>query len=136
MTSKDVTIDLIPRSDVLSVIDREAVLQRIEEMLNSQGIKHVKNQVFRLDGSKFTLDFYCPDIRLGIKVYQWKRSVPVNKIYDLEFLLNEHDLNRIIVVCNNVSYNAKKFLQRSDVRIDLILTRELFDEMADIHESF
>ena len=55
----------------------------------------------------------------------WKRTIPTNKLLQLEELIKTLNLKKLVLICNSISGNAKEFLARRDIPIQVIHLNEI-----------
>ena len=84
-----------------------------------------ENATFKFGRKKYILDFYLKEDRVGIITMNWKRTIPTNKLLQLEELIKSLNLKRLVLICNSISGNAKDFLARRDIPIQVIHLNEI-----------
>jgi hypothetical protein len=84
-----------------------------------------ENATFKFGRKKYILDFYLEDDRVGIVTMNWKRTIPTNKLLQLEELIKSLNLKKLVLICNSISGNAKDFLARRDIPIQVIHLNEI-----------
>lgn len=85
----------------------------------------IENASFRFGRRIFVIDFYLQAHQIGIVTMNWKRTIPTNKLLQLEQLIKSLNLKKLVLVCNSISGNAKDFLARRDIPIQVVLLNEI-----------
>lgn len=94
-----------------------------EFSLRKESVK--ENATFKLGRQKFVIDFYLQGKQIGIITMNWKRTIPTNKLLQLEELIKTLNLKKLVLICNSISGNAKEFLARRDIPIQVIHLNEI-----------
>jgi hypothetical protein len=84
-----------------------------------------ENATFKLGRQKFVIDFYLKGKQIGIITMNWKRTIPTNKLLQLEELIKTLNLKKLVLICNSISGNAKEFLARRDIPIQVVHLNEI-----------
>ena len=84
-----------------------------------------ENATFKLGRQKFVIDFYLQGRQIGIITMNWKRTIPTNKLLQLEELIKTLNLKKLVLICNSISGNAREFLARRDIPIQIIHLNEI-----------
>lgn len=92
---------------------------------NSRKIPIRENATFKFGRQKYVIDFYLQNQKIGIVTINWKRTIPTNKLLQLEQLINSLNLKKLVLICNSISTNARDFLARRDIPIQIIHLNEI-----------
>ncbi|MHA1198582.1 MAG: hypothetical protein ACTSQF_04440 [Candidatus Heimdallarchaeaceae archaeon] len=84
-----------------------------------------ENATFKFGRQKYVIDFYLQEQSIGIVTINWKRTIPTNKLLQLEQLITSLNLKKLVLICNSVSTNARDFLARRDIPIQIIHLNEI-----------
>ena len=84
-----------------------------------------ENAIFKLGRQKFVIDFYLQGKQIGIITMNWKRTIPTNKLLQLEEIIKTLNLKKLVLICNSISGNAKEFLARRDIPIQVVHLNEI-----------
>lgn len=101
---------------------------------NSRKIPIRENATFRFGRNKYVVDFYLQNQNIGIVTINWKRTIPTNKILQLEQLISSLNLKKLVLICNSISTNARDFLARRDIPIQIIHLNEIIYEEKKIED--
>ncbi len=106
--------------------EQESVVNIVLRQEFSQRKFNVKENVaFKLGRTKYVLDFYLQGPQIGIITINWRRSIPTNKLLQLEQLIISLNLKKLILVCNSISGNARDFLARRNIPIQVVHLNEI-----------
>ncbi|MHA1398182.1 MAG: hypothetical protein ACTSSG_03000 [Candidatus Heimdallarchaeaceae archaeon] len=97
----------------------------LRQELNSRKLSVSENVSFRFGRRNYTIDFYLKKQKIGIITLNWKRTIPTNKLLQLEQLINSLKLKKLVLICNSISGNAKDFLSRRDIPIEVVHLNEI-----------
>ncbi|MCG3225109.1 MAG: hypothetical protein H7647_11620 [Candidatus Heimdallarchaeota archaeon] len=97
----------------------------LRQELSQRNFKVKENVTYKLGRTKYILDFYLQGPQIGIVTMNWRRSIPTNKLLQLEQLINSLNLKKLILVCNAISGNARDFLARRNIPIQVVHLNEI-----------
>lgn len=105
---------------------QESVINHVlRNELSLRKVDVIENASFRLGRRNFVIDFYLQGHQIGIVTMNWKRTIPTNKLLQLEQLIKSLNLKKLVLVCNSISGNARDFLARRDIPIQVVLLNEI-----------
>ena len=93
--------------------------------LASRNVPVRENATFKFGRKKYVIDFYLNSRDIGIVTMNWKRTIPTNKLLQLEQLIISLKLKKLVLVCNSISSNAKDFLACRNIPIQVIHLNEI-----------
>jgi hypothetical protein len=93
-----------------------------------------ENATFRFGRNKYVIDFYLQNQNIGIVTINWKRTIPTNKLLQLEQIITSLGLKKLVLICNSISTNAKDFLARRDIPIQIIHLNEIIHKERKIED--
>ena len=93
--------------------------------LASRNVPVRENATFKFGRKKYVIDFYLNGHDIGIVTMNWKRTIPTNKLLQLEQLIISLKLKKLVLICNSISSNAKDFLARRNIPIQVIHLNEI-----------
>ncbi len=105
---------------------QESVINHVlRNELSLRKMDVIENASFRFGRRNFVIDFYLQAHQIGIVTMNWKRTIPTNKLLQLEQLIKSLNLKKLVLVCNSISGNARDFLARRDIPIQVVLLNEI-----------
>ncbi len=115
--------------------EQESVVNIVlRQELSQRKFKIQENATFKLERTKYVLDFYLQGPQIGIIIMNWRRSIPTNKLLQLEQLINSLNLKKLILICNAISGNARDFLARRNIPIQVVHLNEILNKETRIED--
>ncbi|MCK4844227.1 MAG: hypothetical protein KAS95_00990 [Candidatus Heimdallarchaeota archaeon] len=115
--------------------ERDSVLNYIlRNALASRNLSVLEGATFKIGRRKFILDFYLKEQKLGIITINWKRTIPTNKLLQLEDMIVALELEKLVLICNSISSNAKDFLSRREIPIQIIRLSDIINKASRIED--
>lgn len=115
--------------------EQESVVNIVlRQELSQRKFNVIENATFKLGRTKYTLDFYLQGPQIGIVTMNWRRSIPTNKLLQLEQLICSLNLKKLILVCNAISGNARDFLARRNIPIQVVHLNEILYKEIQIED--
>lgn len=126
---------LIAFTDLSLMNEQESIVNiLLRQELSHRKFNIQENATFKIGRNKYVLDFYLQGPQIGIVTMNWRRSIPTNKLLQLEQLLISLNLRKLILVCNSISGNAKDFLARRNIPIQVVLSTEILYKETQIED--
>jgi len=115
--------------------ERDSVLNYIlRNELASRNLSVLEGATFKIGRRKFVLDFYLKEQKLGIITINWKRTIPTNKLLQLEDMIVALELEKLVLICNSISSNAKDFLSRREIPIQIIRLSDILSRTSRVED--
>ncbi len=115
--------------------ERDSVLNYIlRNALASRNLSVLEGVAFKIGRRKFILDFYLKEQKLGIITINWKRTIPTNKLLQLEDMIVALELEKLVLICNSISSNAKDFLSRREIPIQIIRLSDIINKASSVED--
>lgn len=106
--------------------EQESIINLVlRKELTTRKLPVKENATFRFGRKKFVIDFYLKSKQIGIITMNWKRTIPTNKLLQLEQLILSLNLKKLVLICNSISGNAKEFLARRNIPIQVVHLNEI-----------
>ena len=109
---------------ILMTTEESLVNYLLRYEFNSRKVPIKENATFKFGRKKYVIDFYLQNKKIGIVTMNWKRTIPTNKL-QLEQLIISLNLKKLVLVCNSISTNARDFLARRDIPIQIVHLNEI-----------
>ncbi|MHA1304922.1 MAG: restriction endonuclease [Candidatus Heimdallarchaeaceae archaeon] len=107
----------------------------LREQLYSRNFNFSEDVKIRMGRKDYKVDFFIKDQKIGIITLDWRRTIPVSKILQLERVQRALKLKKLILICNSLSENAKEFLTyRSHIRIQVVHSSQIEHEETKIED--
>ncbi len=104
----------------------------IKKELDERNISVREDVIFRLGRKNYNLNLLVEDKQVGFMSLIWKRTLPTNKIIQLEQVLEILDLKKLILICSSISENAKDFLAYRNIPIEVVYEQEILDKKKSV----
>ena len=115
--------------------ERDSVLNYIlRNALASRNLSVLEGATFKIGRRKFILDFYLKEQKLGIITINWRRTIPTNKLLQLEDMIVALELEKLVLICNSVSSNAKDFLSRREIPIQIVRLSDIINKASRVED--
>ena len=115
--------------------EKDSVLNYIlRNELASRNLSVLEGATFKIGRRKFILDFYLKEQKLGIITINWKRTIPTNKLLQLEDVIVALELEKLVLICNSISSNAKDFLSRREIPIQIIRLSDILNKTSRVED--
>lgn len=122
-------------SEIYLMNERDSVLNYIlRNALSSRNLSVLEGATFKIGRRKFILDFYLKEQKLGIITINWKRTIPTNKLLQLEDMIIALELEKLVLICNSISSNAKDFLSRREIPIQIIRLSDIINKSSRVED--
>jgi len=106
--------------------EKESIINLVlRKELTSRKLSVKENATFRFGRKNYVIDFYLKGKQIGIITMNWKRTIPTNKLLQLEQLILSLNLKKLVLICNSISGNAKEFLARRNIPIQVVHLNEI-----------
>ena len=122
-------------SEIYLMDERDSVLNYIlKTALASRNLSVLEGATFKIGRRKFVLDFYLEEQKLGIMTINWKRTIPTNKLLQLEDMIVALELEKLVLICNSISSNAKDFLSRREIPIQIVRLSDIINKASRVED--
>ncbi|NHJ87294.1 MAG: hypothetical protein FK734_17655 [Asgard group archaeon] len=98
--------------------------KEVEEKIRSFLVEH--NYQFKenitIQKKMKTVDFAVTtsDKKIAIMLFLWNRSLPYDKVYYLEDYIIKFGIDKVILVCRQISPRAKEIIKKEKINIEII----------------
>ena len=94
--------------------------------LSTESIPFARDYQASFTSKSSKIDILVPKRQIGIVFVPWKRLLSTSKITQLETILREANLKKLVVVCRGVAYNAMNYVRSRSLPIQFIRTDDSF----------
>ena len=111
---------------VLLMSNEESIINYVlRNELAARNVQVKENATFKFDRRKYVIYFYLEGHDIGIVTMNWKRTIPTNKLLQLEQIIISLKLKKLVLICNSISSNARAFLARGNIPIMVVHLNEI-----------
>lgn len=101
-------------------LTNEEVEEKIKDFLTEYGYKYSEKVVIQKKFKAIDYAVTTADSKVAIMLFMWNRSVPYDKVYYLEEYLNKFGIDKVILICRQISPRAKEIIRKEKISIEII----------------
>ena len=102
------------------ILTNEEVEEKIKDFLSEHNYQYSEKVVVQKKFKAIDYAVTTADSKVAIMLFMWNRSVPYDKVYYLEEYLNKFGIDKVILVCRQISPRAKEIIRKEKISIDII----------------
>ncbi|TET29433.1 MAG: hypothetical protein E3J70_06680 [Candidatus Heimdallarchaeota archaeon] len=102
------------------ILTNEEVEEKIKDFLTEHNYQYSEKVVVQKKFKAIDYAVTTADSKVAIMLFMWNRSVPYDKVYYLEEYLNKFGIDKVILVCRQISPRAKEIIRKEKISIDII----------------
>jgi len=101
-------------------LTKEEIAEKIKEFLTEHNYNFSENVKVQKRLKAIDYAITTADSKIAIMLFIWNRSLPYDKIYYLEEYLNKYGIDKVILICKQISPRAKEIIQKERINIEII----------------
>ncbi|MCE7746299.1 MAG: hypothetical protein GPJ52_14305 [Candidatus Heimdallarchaeota archaeon] len=101
-------------------LTNEEVEEKIKDFLVEHNYQHSEKVVVQKKLKAIDYAVTTADSKVAIMLFLWNRSVPYDKVYYLEEYLNKYGIDKVILICRQISPRAKEIIHKEKISIEII----------------
>jgi len=101
-------------------LTNEEVEEKIKDFLVEHNYQHSEKVVVQKKLKAIDYAVTTTDSKVAIMLFLWNRSVPYDKVYYLEEYLNKYGIDKVILICRQISPRAKEIIHKEKISIEII----------------
>jgi YesN/AraC family two-component response regulator len=101
-------------------LTKEEVQEKIELFLADHNYPYSENVVVQKRLKAIDYLISTSDSKIAIMLFMWNRSLPYDKVYYLEEYLNKYEIDKVILICRQISPRAKEIIRKEKISIEII----------------
>lgn len=102
------------------ILTNEEVEEKIKDFLSEHNYQYSEKVVVQKKFKAIDYAVTTADSKVAIMLFMWNRSVPYDKVYYLEEYLNKYGIDKVILICRQISPRAKEIIRKEKISIDII----------------
>lgn len=102
------------------ILTNEEVEEKIKDFLSEHNYQYSEKVVVQKKFKAIDYAVTTADSKVAIMLFMWNRSVPYDKVYYLEEYLNKFGIDKVILVCRQISPRAKEIIRKEKISIEII----------------
>ncbi|MCG3254130.1 MAG: hypothetical protein KAX09_09790 [Candidatus Heimdallarchaeota archaeon] len=101
-------------------LTNEEVEEKIKDFLVEHNYQHSEKVVVQKKLKAIDYAVTTTDSKVAIMLFLWNRSVPYDKVFYLEEYLNKYGIDKVILICRQISPRAKEIIHKEKISIEII----------------
>jgi len=101
-------------------LTKEQIENKIREFLLEYNYQFKEKVVIRKKMKAIDFAVKTNDSKIAIMLFIWNRSLPYDKVYYLEEYLNKYEIDKILLICKQISPRAKEIIRKEKINIEII----------------
>ncbi len=101
-------------------LTNEEVEEKIKDFLVEHNYQYSEKVVVQKKFKAIDYAVTTADSKVAIMLFMWNRSVPYDKVYYLEEYLNKYGIDKVILICRQISPRAKEIIRKEKISIEII----------------
>lgn len=102
------------------ILTNEEVEEKIKDFLSEHNYQYSEKVVVQKKFKAIDYAVTTADSKVAIMLFMWNRSVPYDKVYYLEEYLNKYGIDKVILICRQISPRAKEIIRKEKISIEII----------------
>jgi hypothetical protein len=101
-------------------LTKEEIEEKIKDFLADHNYQYSEKVVVQKRLKAIDYEVTTADSKIAIMLFIWNRSLPYDKVYYLEEYLNKYEIDKVILICKQISPRAKEIIRKEKISIDII----------------
>ncbi|NPE08509.1 MAG: hypothetical protein GNW80_09545 [Asgard group archaeon] len=101
-------------------LTNEEVEEKIKDFLAEHNYQYSEKLVVQKKLKAIDYAVTTTDSKVAVMLFLWNRSVPYDKVYYLEEYLNKYGIDKVILICRQISPRAKEIIRKEKINIEII----------------
>ncbi len=102
------------------LLTNEEIEEKIKDFLAEYNYQYSEKVVVQKKLKAIDYAITTADSKVAIMLFMWNRSVPYDKVYYLEEYLNKYGIDKVILICRQISPRAKEIIRKEKISIEII----------------
>ena len=101
-------------------LSKDEIMIKIIDFLNEHNYKFTEKVVIQKKLKPIDFEVQTSDSKVAIMIFMWNRSLPYDKVYYLEDYINKFDIDKVVLICKQISPRAKEIIKKDKINIEII----------------
>ncbi|NHK30558.1 MAG: hypothetical protein FK730_04360 [Asgard group archaeon] len=101
-------------------LTKNEIETKIREFLDEHKYEYTEQVVIQKKFKAVDFNVKTSDSIIAIMLFIWNRSLPYDKVYYLEDYINKFDIDKVILICKQISPRAKEIIKKDKINIEII----------------
>lgn len=101
-------------------LTKNEIENKIREFLDEHKYHYTEQVVIQKRLKAVDFKVKKTDSNIAIMLFMWNRSLPYDKVYYLEDYIIKFDIDKVILICKQISPRAKEIIKKDKINIEII----------------
>jgi hypothetical protein len=101
-------------------LTKNEIETKIREFLDEHKYEYTEQVVIQKKLKAVDFNVKTSDSIIAIMLFMWNRSLPYDKVYYLEDYIIKFDIDKVILICKQISPRAKEIIKKDKINIEII----------------
>jgi hypothetical protein len=101
-------------------LSKDEIMMKVREFLNEHKYEFTEKVVIQKKLKPVDFEVKTSDSKVAIMLFIWNRSLPYDKVYYLEDYINKYDIDKVVLICKQISPRAKEIIKKDKINIEII----------------
>jgi hypothetical protein len=101
-------------------LTKSEIETKIREFLDEHKYEYTEQVVIQKKLKAVDFNVKTSDSIIAIMLFMWNRSLPYDKVYYLEDYINKYNIDKVILICKQISPRAKEIIKKDKINIEII----------------
>jgi hypothetical protein len=104
----------------VKILKKDEIKSRVKDFLEEHNYNYEENVVIQKKLKPIDFQVITTDSKVAIMLFIWNRSLPYDKVYYLEDYINRYNIDKVILICKQISPRAKEIIKKDKINIEII----------------
>ncbi|MGC9781675.1 MAG: hypothetical protein HZR80_20715 [Candidatus Heimdallarchaeota archaeon] len=101
-------------------LTKEEVENKIREFLHEHNYQYKEGIIVQKKLKAIDFAVTTSESKVAIMLFMWNRSLPYDKVFYLEEYLNKYGIDKVLLICKQISPRAKEIIRKEKISIEII----------------
>ncbi|NHJ46693.1 MAG: hypothetical protein FK733_02785 [Asgard group archaeon] len=111
-------------------LTKDEIMTKVREFLNDHNYTFTEKVVIQKKLKPVDFEVKTTDSKVAIMLFIWNRSLPYDKVYYLEDYIIKYNIDKVVLICKQISPRAKEIIKKDKINIEIIFEAD-FRTMKD-----
>ncbi|NHJ40294.1 MAG: hypothetical protein FK731_09705 [Asgard group archaeon] len=104
----------------VKLLTKNEIENKIREFLDEHKYQYTEQVSIQKKLKAIDFKVKTSDSDIAIMLFMWNRSLPYDKVYYLEDYINRYNIDKVILICKQISPRAKEIIKKDKINIEII----------------
>jgi hypothetical protein len=101
-------------------LTKDEIMNKVIGFLNEHNYSFIEQFVIQKKLKPVDFLVTTSDSKVAIMLFIWNRSLPYDKVYYLEDYINKYDIDKVVLICKQISPRAKEIIKKDKINIEIV----------------